>query len=79
MEIEGTDIRLKQLQQENGLLTERLSYLEDNRAQIQEHWEDMERKLNESEAENQRLRSLLEASLQIFAEPWEALKDRVET
>lgn len=79
MEIEETDTRLEQLQQENDLLTERLYYLEDERAQIQEHWEVMEQKLNESEAENQRLRSLLEASLQIFAEPWEALKDRLET
>lgn len=79
MEIEETDTRLEQLQQENDLLTERVYYLEDERAQIQEHWEVMERKLNEAEAEIQRLRSLLEASLQIFTEPWEALKDKLET
>lgn len=79
MEIEETDARLEQLQQENDLLTERVHYLEDERAQMQEHWEVMERKLNESEAENQRLRSVLEASLQIFTEPWEALKDKLET
>lgn len=78
MENSETDIRLEQLEQENDLLTERVYYLEDERAQLEEDWEVMERKLRESEAENRRLKKVLQESLQIFAEPWDALKDRLE-
>jgi hypothetical protein len=76
MEISPTETRLEQLEEDNCLLIEKVYYLEDERAQFQEEWQTMERKFNESEAENQRLRSLLEASLQIFAEPWDTLKDK---
>lgn len=75
MEVSQTDTRVEQLEEANWLLTERLFYLEDERAQFQEEWEIMGRKLNGSEAENRRLRNVLEASLQIFTEPWDALKD----
>ncbi|KAJ5900651.1 uncharacterized protein N7473_004721 [Penicillium subrubescens] len=76
VETSQTETRLEQLEEENFLLTEKVYCLEDERAQFQEEWENMARKLKESEAENQRLRSVLEASLQIFAEPWESLKDK---
>ncbi|KAF3385000.1 hypothetical protein F1880_002989 [Penicillium rolfsii] len=65
-----TEPRVEQLEKENSLLIEKVYYLEEDCVQLQEEWEKMERKLKESEAENRRLRGVLEASLQIFAEPW---------
>ncbi|GLI74196.1 hypothetical protein PoHVEF18_002430 [Penicillium ochrochloron] len=76
MEISQTKTRLEELEEENSHLTEKVYCLEDERNQFQEEWENMARKLKESEAENQRLRSVLETALQIFAEPWESLKDK---
>jgi hypothetical protein len=75
IETSKPDTRLEQLEAENSLLTEKVYCLEDERTQFQEEWENMAQKLKESEAENHRLRSVLEASLQIFAEPWDSLKE----
>ncbi|KAJ5371291.1 uncharacterized protein N7496_007383 [Penicillium cataractarum] len=86
------DTRLEQLEEENCLLTEKVYYLEEETVQVQEDWDIMERKLLESEAENRRLRNVLlesgdenqrwrnlfEASLQIFREPWDSLKEKHE-
>lgn len=70
------DTRLEQLEEENCLLTEKVYYLEEETAQVQEDWDIMEQKLRESEAENRRLKNVLEASLRIFTEPWDSLKDK---
>jgi hypothetical protein len=76
MEISQTKTLLEELEEENSLLTEKVYCLEDECTQFQGEWENMAWKLKESEAENQRLRSVLETALQIFAEPWESLKDK---